>query len=240
MASRYVHLLKFYEENAEFFHQTLNETLIIAILNKGKKYDSDIKEIVDKYNIKINIKSLSELHKGLTIPRFKILTALIAWKAEIKLVKPLDLRRSEHCLYKTPQRFQDFGKLLVPGFWFVGRVIEDSLSDDSSINYGNPFCFLDGDLGFWWAGTVVMDWTKYRFLGGKGRKLYRSCLEFYHDSCLSRKYKSCQMSAISSMDRYPSQFLNNHDEENFQNTIKNVGPYYADIAKLLLQNYIKR
>lgn len=223
--SRTVHLLTILLEDIDFFKQACSGELFVAVLNKGKKHDKYIREIVDDYNKKRNIISGPEMYKGLTVPRFKISMALIAQLVGVKFIEPLVLRRlTNKRINRTPQRFQEyFVKLLVPGFWLVGTVIEDSLSENDEINRGNPFKFLPGDLGFWWAGSVIMDWMNYDYLKKKDEKNYKSCQEFYNDCNLSRKYKYCQTSALSHLDRIPKQFLSIQDEKNFVDTIENVG-----------------
>ncbi|XP_054272996.1 uncharacterized protein LOC128993243 [Macrosteles quadrilineatus] len=150
----------------------------------------------------------------LSLPRLMPLIALLAERAESKikpsLVCALDFEQ-------TPERFKEkFSQLLVYGFWFLGRVISDSLSVKEQVNRGNMFNFLKGDMGYWWAGVKIMDWTVYANVV-KGPM---NCHAFVIKD--PPKYRFYSDSAICNMHQHPLYFLSESDWSNFSSTIKSI------------------
>uniref|UniRef100_A0A1B6FF32 Uncharacterized protein n=1 Tax=Cuerna arida TaxID=1464854 RepID=A0A1B6FF32_9HEMI len=150
----------------------------------------------------------------LSLPRFMPILALLAERAGYKL-KPSLVMKVIFC--NTPPRFQEkFVPLLVYGFWFLGRVISDSLSVKEQVNRGNMFNFAKGDMGFWWAGVKILDWNYY------------ANMEDDPDNCLSfvksdpPKYRLYNNRAIINMHKHPFYFLSDEDWNNFTMTIQSV------------------
>lgn len=237
--SKTLHLLKFYKENAIKSDKTFTEKFCFGLLCFGKINDFVFRDIVDDFNRRNNATviinnmmnnvntQVLKPSKALTLHRLKLLGALVA-QVKGYAVKPS--LSSKLYLKDTPKRFQaKFQNILVDGFWLLGRMIADSLSDDSEVNCGNPFDFADGDLAFWWAGCVMLDWAKNESSKYK-KKSFKNGYDFYIDHSIgSRKFKYYQNSGNSSFNfKLVEDFLSEEDFKLFTITVQNVG--YGDAA----------
>lgn len=238
--SKTLHLLKFFKEIAIKSDKEFTETFCFSLLCFGKRNDLVFRDIVDDFNRRsnatviinnmmnnVNTRVLKP-SKALTLHRLKLLGALVAqvkgYAVEPSLSRKLYLKA-------TPKRFQaKFQNILVDGFWLLGRMIADSLSDDSEVNCGNPFDFADGDLAFWWAGCVMLDWAKNESSKYK-KKSFKNGYDFYIDHSIgSRKLKYYQNSGNSSFNfKLVEDFLSEEDFELFTITVQNVGFGYAEV-----------
>uniref|UniRef100_A0A1B6MVF1 Uncharacterized protein n=1 Tax=Graphocephala atropunctata TaxID=36148 RepID=A0A1B6MVF1_9HEMI len=150
----------------------------------------------------------------LSVPRLMPLLALLAERAEYNIKPSLSCNLR---YIKTPQRFQDkFACLLVYGFWFLGRVITDSLSVKDQVNRGNMFNFVKGDLGFWWAGVKLLDWNNY----AQTEEDPVDCLSFMKLD--PPKYRYYSDRAIINMHKHPLYFLSDFDWHNCMMVIQVV------------------
>lgn len=238
--SKTLHLLKFYKENAIKSDKTFTESFCFGLLCFGKKYDIVFRDIVDDFNRSNNATviinnmmnnvntQVLKPSKALTLHRLRLLGALVAQ------VKGYDVKpslSSRLYLKDTPKRFQTkFQNILVDGFWLLGRMIADSLSDDSEVNCGNPFDFADGDLAFWWAGCVMLDWAKNESSKHK-KKSFKNGYDFYIDHSIgSRKFKYYQNSGNSSFNnKLVEDFLSEEDFELFTITVQKVRFGFAEV-----------
>lgn len=148
----------------------------------------------------------------LSFPRFLPLVALLAERSEYmitpSLVKKLDFT-------KVPQRFREkFSQLLVYGFWFLGRVINDSLSEKEQVNRGNMFNFVKGDMGYWWAGVKILDWN-HSVNKEKRPDTFSNFLKLDPP-----KYRFYSSRAIHNMGQHPLYFLSDADWENYNQTVR--------------------
>lgn len=164
--------------------------------------------------------SLQPRPKHLTTPRFMTLLALIS-EAKGYQIKP---SLSEHFVTTDCMpRFDDkIRRLMVQGFWLVGRLIKESLSDNGDINCGNPFEFTDGDIGYWWAGINMLDWQEYMKECGKNQPL-PSCYQFVIENIDGKRRNTSE--AVLSMNAAPDDFMSELDVENFVHTVRNVKYY---------------
>lgn len=175
-------------------------------------------------NNKTNITlSLQPRPKHLTTPRFMTLLALIS-EAKGYEIKPLlsEYFVTADCLSRFDEKI---GRLMVQGFWLVGRLIKESLSEDLEMSCGNPFEFIDGDIGFWWAGINMLDWQEYLKESDKNLKAFPNCYEFVLDNINENKHNKSE--ALLSMNSIPDDFMSELDVENFIHTVRNV-KYYKD------------
>lgn len=245
--SKTLHLLKFYKEHANNSDKTFTEKFCFGLLCFGKRNDLVLRDIVDDFNRRSNATviinnmqnntntQVLKSSKALTLHRLKLLGALVA-QVKGYAVKPS--LSSNLVLKATPERFQTkFKNILVDGFWLLGRMIADSLSDDSEVNCGNPFGFAHGDLAFWWAGCVILDWAKNENSKYK-KKSFTNGYDFYIDHSIgSRKFKYYQNSGNSSFNfRLVEEFLSEEDFELFTVTIQNVrfGQVASAFAEIFL------
>lgn len=173
----------------------------------------------NKTNITLSLKPRP---KHLTTPRFMILLALIS-EAKGYHIQP---SLSEYFVTSDcMSRFDDkIRRLMVQGLWFVGRLIKDSLSEDDEVNNGNPFEFVDGDLGFWWAGINMLDWQEYI---KKCDKNQPTCFQFVIENNQDGSGYNSNASKLNMNVMKPEDFLSDSDVENFIDTIRNV-KYYSD------------
>lgn len=166
--------------------------------------------------------SFNPIPKHLTTPRFMTLLALISE------AKGYDIKPSLSQYFVTtdclPRFDNKIRRLMVQGFWLVGRLIKESLSDDEEINCGNPFEFVDGDIGFWWAGINMLDWQEYMEKCGKNQPL-PTCSQFIMENIDQKKHNSSE--ALLSINEKSDNFLSELDVENFIHTVRNV-KYYCD------------
>ncbi|XP_025406166.1 uncharacterized protein LOC112680325 [Sipha flava] len=175
-------------------------------------------------NTKANITlSLKPRPKHLTTPRFMVLLALISEAKGYNIQPSL----SEHfvtidCMSRFNEKIK---RLMVQGFWFVGRLIQESLSEDEELNCGNPFNFVDGDLGFWWAGVNMLDWLEYMKESSKNQEL-QNCYQFVVENLNEYRYNSGK-AKLSMNSETPEEFMSELDVENFIHTVRNV-KYYND------------
>lgn len=168
-------------------------------------------------HIPSNIVDFKENIGFLSIPRLQPLIALLAERSGYKL-KPALVNKL--IFLKAPQRFQEkFAQLMVYGFWFLGRVISDSLSSKEQINRGNMFNFSKGDMGFWWAGVRILDWISY-LNKVKCNKTGTDCYSFViQDPPLYRFHTN---RAIINMNKHPLYFLSEEDWQNYTLTIRTI------------------
>lgn len=177
-------------------------------------------------NTKTNITlSLKPRPKHLTTPRFMVLLALISEAKGYNIQPSLSEHFVTHdCLLRFDEKIK---RLMVQGFWFVGRLIQESLSEDEEVNCGNPFNFVDGDLGFWWAGVNMLDWLEYMKESSKNQEL-QNCYQFVVENINEYRYNSGK--AKSSMNsKIPEDFMSELDVENFIHTVRNVKYYNGNI-----------
>lgn len=159
----------------------------------------------DDVNFKNNIGFLS-------YPRFLPMVALLAERSEYKIKPSLVAKLN---FTTVPARFiEKFSQLMVYGFWFLGRVISDSLSEKEQVNRGNVFNFVKGDLGFWWAGVRILDWNFY----AKNEKETHNCAHFIVMD--PPKYRFHLDRAVFNMGQHPLYFLSDDDWTNFYNTVR--------------------
>jgi len=214
---RFVNLLPVYTIYKQKFRRISKEEyeVILRHGNKGKRKAKDLcQEFMKAKNIIENEVSFEKNVGFLSLPRFLPLVALLAERAEYKmrlsLVKDL-------VFTKTPARFRDkFAHLMVYGFWYLGRVISDSLSVKEQVNRGNMFSFEKGDLGFWWAGVRILDWNCYVYQ----EKYAKSCHWFVVND--PRKYRLYTSNAILNMHQHPLYFLSDLDWINYKATVKAI------------------
>jgi len=131
---------------------------------------------------------------------------------------------SEHfvtsdCMSRFDEKIRRF---MVQGFWFIGRLINESLSKDEEVNCGNPFEFVDGDIGYWWAGVHMLDWQEYIKECDKSQSL-PNCYQFTMDNMEIKRHNSKE--AIINMDADPDDFMSELDVENFIHTVRHVKYY---------------
>lgn len=175
----------------------------IAAFKLCKEY-MKAKSVPDDVNFETNTGFLS-------YPRFLPMVALLAERSDYK-IKPGLVARVDFSY--VPARFTEkFSQLLVYGFWFLGRVISDSLSEKEQVNRGNVFNFVKGDLGFWWAGVRILDWNFYL----KNEKETHTCAHFL--SIDPPKYRFHSSRAVHNMGQHPLYFLSADDWYNFYKTI---------------------
>lgn len=159
--------------------------------------------------------------KHLTTPRFMTLLALIS-EAKGYQIKPLLSENfvTTDCI----SRFDDkIRRLMVQGFWLMGRLIKESLSDDEDLNCGNPFEFVDGDIGLWWAGVNMLDWQEYMKECDKN-VVPPNCYQFVVENMTESRHNFSE--AVSIMNAEPDDFMSELDVENFIHTVRNV-KYYS-------------
>lgn len=149
----------------------------------------------------------------LSYPRFLPMIALLAERSEYKIKPSLVAKLN---FTDVPERFiEKFSQLMVYGFWFLGRVITDSLSEKEQVNRGNLFNFVKGDLGFWWAGVKILDWNFYT----KNEKEMHNCAHFIVMD--PPKYRFHSDRAVFNMGgQHPLYFLSDDDWTNFYQTVK--------------------
>lgn len=176
--------------------------------------------------------SLQPRPKHLTTPRFMTLLALISEAKGYDIIPSL----SEHFVTNDcMHRFDDkISRLMVQGFWLIGRLIKESLSEDENLNCGNPFRFVDGDIGFWWAGINMLDWQEYLQECGKNQPL-QNCYQFAVENMdgNNRYNRHNSREALLSMNALvPDDFMSELDVENFIHTVRNAkyycGNYFVD------------
>ncbi|XP_050435759.1 uncharacterized protein LOC126842701 isoform X6 [Adelges cooleyi] len=165
--------------------------------------------------------SLQPRPKHLTTPRFMTLLALISEAKGYQIEPSL----SEHFVTTDCMpRFNDkIKRLMVQGFWLVGRLINESLSEDEEVSCGNPFEFCDGDIGYWWAGINMLDWQEYMKKCGKSLATH-NCYQFMLDENMEG-FRHINNEAVSSMNAAPEDFMSELDVENFIHTVRNVKYY---------------
>lgn len=213
-----------------FQASNLNKDFLMSIIGSTTNPTSETtwfwKSIEGKHQKhKANITlSFNPIPKHLTTPRFMTLLALVSE------AKGYDIEPSLSQYFVTVDCFPRFDnkirRLMVQGFWLVGRLIKESLSDDEEVNCGNPFEFVDGDIGFWWAGINMLDWQEYmEEEAGKSQPL-PNCYQFIMDNVDQKKHNSSE-ALLSINEKKPEDFLSDLDVENFIHTVRNV-KYYCD------------
>lgn len=208
--------------NRDFLMSIIGSTSTMSSTNETSWFWKSIEGRHQPHN-KANITlSLKPGPKHLTTPRFMTLLALIS-EAKGYDIKP---SLSEH--FETTQCMSRFDnkirRLMVQGFWLVGRLIKESLSGDEKVNCGNPFKFVDGDIGFWWAGINMLDWQEYIKENEKTQKLI-NCYEFVVQN-MSEKRHNFKKAELSMNASEPDDFMSELDMSNFIHTVRNV-KYYS-------------
>lgn len=210
--------------NKDFLSSIIGSTTMTPS-NETSWFWKSIEGRHQKHN-KANITlSLQPRPKHLTTPRFMVLLALISEAKGYEIIPSL----SEHFVTNDcMQRFGDkISRLMVQGFWLIGRLIKESLSEDEDLNCGNPFKFLDGDIGFWWAGINMLDWQEYLKESCKNESLqncYQFAVENMNGNNRYNKYNSSK--ALLSMNALvPDDFMSELDVENFIHTMRNAKYY---------------
>ncbi|KAE9541760.1 hypothetical protein AGLY_003751 [Aphis glycines] len=165
--------------------------------------------------------SLQPRPKHLTTPRFMILLALIS-EAKGYEIKPLLSENfvTRDCMSRFDEKIR---RLMVQGFWLIGRLINESLSEDEEVNCGNPFGFVDGDIGLWWAGINMLDWQEHLKECGSQNKDLPNCYQFVIENMGMTKHNTTE--ALSIMSAMPDDFMSELDIENFIHTVRNVKYY---------------
>ncbi|XP_046667566.1 uncharacterized protein LOC124359130 [Homalodisca vitripennis] len=213
---RFVNLLHIYTLYKQKLRRLTKEEFVVMLCHGsiGMKAAHKLRTELMKAKEVPNIASFENNVGFLSLPRFMPLVALLAERAGYKL-KPSLVKKV--IFLNTPQRFQEkFVPLLVYGFWFLGRVISDSLSVKEQVNRGNMFNFAKGDMGFWWAGVKILDWNYYANMEADSC----NCLSFVK---LDRpKYRFYNNRAILNMHKHPFYFLSDADWDNFMMTIESV------------------
>lgn len=172
--------------------------------------------------------SLKPRPKHLDTPRFMTLLALISETKGYGIQPTL----SEH--FVTNECFPRFDdkikRLMVQGFWLVGRLIKESLDVDKEVNNGNPFNFDDGDIGLWWAGICMLDWQEYIKENAKNQPLL-NCYNFVVDNMnyVLENRQNYNEAILSMNATVPDDFMSELDIENFIETIRNVKYYCGNI-----------
>ncbi|VVC36296.1 Hypothetical protein CINCED_3A025516 [Cinara cedri] len=179
----------------------------------------------NKANITLSLKPRP---KHLTTPRFMTLLALIS-EAKGYEIKP---SLSEHFVTTDcSARFDNkIRRLMVQGFWLVGRLIRESLHVEEEVNCGNPFEFDDGDIGLWWAGINMLDWQEYIKESGKNQPIL-SCYQFVLENMntdLGNRY-NYKEALLSMNSTIPDDFMSELDMDNFILTVRNVKYYCGNI-----------
>ncbi|XP_025204898.1 uncharacterized protein LOC112601471 isoform X2 [Melanaphis sacchari] len=167
--------------------------------------------------------SLQPRPKHLTTPRFMILLALIS-EAKGYEIKP---SLSEHFVTKDcmPRFDEKIRRLMVQGFWLIGCLIKESLSEDEEVNCNNPFEFVDGDIGLWWAGINMLDWQEHLKEYGSQNQTLPNCYQFVIENMGMTRHNTAEAQSI--MNAIPDDFMSELDMENFIHTVRNV-KYYSD------------
>lgn len=176
---------------------------------------------LNKTNITL---SLQPRPKHLTTPRFMTLLALIS-EAKGYAIRPSLSENfvTTDCMFRFDEKIR---RLMVQGFWLVGRLIKESLSENVEMSCENPFEFVDGDIGFWWAGINMLDWQEYLKECDKNSKTLPNCYQFVLDNINENNH--IKSKALSSMNvSKPDDFMSELDVENFIHTVRNV-KYYCD------------
>lgn len=182
-------------------------------------------QIHNKANITLSLKPGP---KHLTTPRFMTLLALISEAKGYKIYPTL----SEHFVTTDcPARFDDkIRRLMVQGFWLVGRLIRDSLHVDEHVNCQNPFEFDDGDIGLWWAGIYMLDWQEY--IKENSKSQYLNCYQYVVENMngIILKNRNNYNEAMLSMNTtIPDDFMSECDMETFIETVRNVKYYCGNV-----------
>lgn len=172
--------------------------------------------------------SLQPRSAHLNTPRFMLLLALISEAKGYEIQPSL----SEHfvttdCMSRFDSKIR---RLMVQGFWLVGRLIKESLSEDKETNCGNPFGFADGDIGYWWAGINMLDWQEYLKECGKN-EILTNCYQFVIEN-IDKKRQNSSEALLSMNTSTPEEFMSEADVDNFIHTVRNVkyycGNYFVD------------
>lgn len=172
--------------------------------------------------------SLQPRPKHLTTPRFMILLALISEAKGYEIIPSLSVNfATKDCVPRFDEKIR---RLMVQGFWLIGPLIKESLSEDEEVNCENPFEFVDGDIGLWWAGINMLDWQEHlKECGSKNQEL-PNCYQFVVENMGMTRRNTAEAEAI--MNAVPDDFMSELDMENFIHTVRNVkyycGNYFVD------------
>lgn len=207
--------------NRDFLMSIIGSTPTMNSTNETSWFWKSIEGRHQPHN-KANITlSLKPGPKHLTTPRFMTLLALISEAKGYEIQPSL----SEHFVTTECMPRFDFKirRLMVQGFWLVGRLIKESLSEDEKVNCGNPFKFIDGDIGFWWAGINMLDWQEYIKESDKTQKLI-NCYDFVLQN-MEEKRNNFKKAELSMNASEPDDFMSELDMGNFIHTVRNVKYY---------------
>lgn len=165
--------------------------------------------------------SLQPRPKHLTTPRFMVLLALISEAKGYEIIPSLSMNFvTKDCVSRFDEKIR---RLMVQGFWLIGPLIKESLSEDEEVNCGNPFDFVDGDIGLWWAGINMLDWQEHlKECGSKNQKL-PNCYQFAGENISMTRRNTAEAESI--MNAVPDDFMSELDMENFIHTVRNVKYY---------------
>ncbi|CAH0392538.1 unnamed protein product [Bemisia tabaci] len=154
----------------------------------------------------------------LSLPRLSMLAALIGQKRNYKRVRPALTNRL--IVDNLPKRYlSKFLNLMTTGFCFLGKLIIESLHSDEKINRGNIFDFQDGDVGFWWAGVIILDWNEYllRTVNGKPKHKPISCINYI------KTVGEGSVAFKAMLNLGPDGlYFTDEDQKNFQETIERI------------------
>lgn len=197
--------------------------MICRTISGKKTAEKLYKEFMKAKSVNEQIISFQENNGFLCRPRFLPLVALLAERAGYKFI-PSEVANVDFTA--APTRFKEkFCYLLVHGFWFLGKVISDSLSEKDRVNRGNMFGFEKGDLGYWWAGVKILDWqnflTNRRIKNAKVKfELMNSCHGFVINEPVG--FQRYTQRAVLNMNQHPLFFLSEEDWVNYNDTVKSV------------------
>lgn len=220
---RFVNLLPVYTIYKQKFRRISEDEFkaILCRIISGKKMAKKLcKEFMKAKSVSEEIISFEQNNGFLCVARFMPLVALLAERANYKFI-PTKVANLDFS--RTPARFKEkFSYLLVDGFWFLGKVISDSLSEKDQVNRGNMFGFQKGDLGYWWAGVKILDWQY--FISNKKENTQsakfpsvNSCQKFVVQSPAG--FQNFTNRAILNMNQHPMFFLSEEDWKNFNATV---------------------
>jgi len=165
--------------------------------------------------------SLQPRPKHLTTPRFMVLLALISEAKGYEIIPSLSVNFvTKDCVSRFDEKIR---RLMVQGFWLIGPLIKESLSEDEEANCENPFEFVDGDIGLWWAGINMLDWQEHlKECSSKNQEL-PNCYQFVVENIGMTRRNTAEAESI--MNAVPDDFMSELDMENFIHTVRNVKYY---------------
>lgn len=226
-----------------FQASSLNKDFLTSVISSNTATNSTVNEsswfwksIEGRYQShnKTNITlCLQPRPADLNTPRFMLLLALISEAKGYEILPAL----SEHFVTTgcMPRFDGKIRRLMVEGFWLVGRLIKESLSMDKETNCGNPFGFVDGDIGFWWAGICMLDWQEY-LKGCDKNQVLINCHQFVMENVDG---KNSSEALLSMNTKTPEEFMSDTDVENFIHTVGSVKYYCGNCFVDSEENIVK-